>query len=331
MRQKNIRMVCISALLLFATVLSINYSFSRRWQWNEYPFGLSGNYKVLLRTDNDVIKPLEIIDPNLYTDITVISEYPESEILGLYDPDMLYYNRIWYSDERYFSYDDYREGRAVGALITEYGDEPADRKSDVPYTECLFTADAAQPFCKEGYKYIVNLTSLNYLGKVIYLDGSDLAQVERFIDLLEQHGYKVEPGEEGSLLKMLGMSFVSHVYEMTVLLGTFCLYFLLVIADYYYFYMYRKVIKIHQLNGGRVFRTFYYLCKNFLIYNVLMCSCVWLFIYLYRRAEYIWLITNMQWLEVIVLHICITSLEFFAGYLINYFIVRREAGTTYVK
>ena len=73
MRQKNIRMVCISALLLFATVLSINYSFSRRWQWNEYPFGLSGNYKVLLQTDNDVIKPLEIIDPNLYTDITVIS------------------------------------------------------------------------------------------------------------------------------------------------------------------------------------------------------------------------------------------------------------------
>lgn len=179
MRQKNIRMVCISALLLFATVLSINYSFSRRWQWNEYPFGLSGNYKVLLQTDNDVIKPLEIIDPNLYTDITVISEYPESEILGLYDPAMLYYNGMWHSDERYFSYDDYREGRAVGALITEYGDEPADRKSDVPYTECLFTADAAQPICKEGYKYIVNLTSLSYLGKVIYLDGSDLTLTAR--------------------------------------------------------------------------------------------------------------------------------------------------------
>lgn len=90
MRQKNIRMVCISAFLLFATVLSINYSFSRRWQWNDYPFGLSGNYKVLSRTDNAVTNPLEIIDPDLYTDITVISEYPESEILGLYDTDMIY-------------------------------------------------------------------------------------------------------------------------------------------------------------------------------------------------------------------------------------------------
>lgn len=332
-KKKNFIISIASFFIFLSLVLSVNYAVQRRAVRMEIPYNLTSNYETLNNKEGKKVSFFEVIDVYESYNITVISEYLEDGIIGLYDPRMYFYSEINYAildENRYFSYEDYINKVDVGIKI-ENNENDSIFSSSNYINEELFSIYEGADLFKEGYTKVINLTSLNTLGDVIFIDADDLNSVKDFTDKLIEFGYEIVEKEEITLVSSIILSLKSHIYESAVLVSSLSLYILFSITSYYYFYSLRKIIKINQLNGGSIIRTFIYLNGKFLKLNILLSVCVFFIFQIYTNSGFIETFNINHFNQLFIFHILVTTFLFFIGYSINFLKVENEGGQIYVK
>ena len=156
---------------------------------NAFPFYMGPNNVIMKRNTEQRVIFEDIIDVDKDTGVLVISRDEDSEVIGVYDPEMVRAFENTYSGAgftRYFSYDDYVNKTKAGILVSNACDWEYTSENQRAIMLWILTALSIMT----GVKEVVNLASLETLGDYVYLDYGDRQVADRIIKRLQDSGYR---------------------------------------------------------------------------------------------------------------------------------------------
>lgn len=248
----------VSLLILVSTLMMISYVHISAKSMN-IPFYMSHNF-FKLKLDNNFDVPIDSIkDFNDVNDILIISSYEEQDMIGIYDPNMIYAlsNTVsMIGDTRYFSTDDYINRTSSGIVVSDIlaynivgrTDRQSEYMDDVMY----YTDSLNMLAENRSLKAIMNLYSFESLGTSVYIDfyskdGGESAN--RLKDILMTYGYKVDNSETPSVPEAIFEK--NKNLSSTVMMGFTIFYVIYAIVSYWHFYNQKRELSIHYIFGGR--------------------------------------------------------------------------------
>lgn len=324
----------VSSLILVSTFISVAYSLTQSIYYIETPFHLSVNYMKFVKESPSEVKVQDVIDAERDSNVTVLSEYTGEEYAALYDPRMYFYeDMVVYAvgATRYFSNKDYAEKRKVGILLKDVdwytGFYEKDQVQTPLIEECIFHINSENSrLYRESIHYIVNQTSLENMGDVVYVDSDDKADRNAVRKRLLSAGYT-----EAETIRKDSRSFIAEPHSAVMLFASLMLYPVFLFACVMCFWNFRRLLKIHKLNGGTNGRIFWELAPPFLCVNVIASAVLGMVSYLYMELYSDVFIFPSDLIIVWAAHIAVTSLSFWIGYCYNVVKIDLRMGENDVK
>lgn len=230
-------------VLMLLTYVSVNVGV-----YQDTFYELSTNSRVFMKETKERVMFEDIINEE---DVVVIgvTEY----IVGLYDPIFRYESENNFKmpgHTRYFSKADYNEGIASGFVVVNNSHNALDTCKNIgnPFIEdVMFCIGSDSVFGK--HMAVANLASLDDIGKKIYIDADNVANMEPVIDRLLSKGF-VEVGltKKPDLISSIFSGDRSEVSTYFSL--SFFLYGIVFIASFWTFSNNIRRFRIHFMNGG---------------------------------------------------------------------------------
>ena len=321
----------ISTLISISAIMMLSYIQGKAMARdpNAFPFYMGPNNVIMKRNTEQRVIFEDIIDVDKDTGVLVISRDEDSEVIGVYDPEMVRAFENTYSGAgftRYFSYDDYVNKTKAGILVSNACDWEYTSEN---ISELLYCTDINSSFNYDGRtKEVVNLASLETLGDYVYLDYGDRQVADRIIKRLQDSGYRRQTLGYIGLLKTL---FGSKEFADGVMTGGLVIYAFFGVASFWQFYNDRKKISLHFLHGGTLKKMTGKIMSPFVGLSVLGTIPVLLFSFWQRKTLYM-TINNTSLLMFLATHVLITSLMYFLAFYSVFTMIRKsERGDSYVR
>jgi len=331
----------LSLSLLLITMFVFNYVYSRSYFRQEVPYNLSINYKKMIKKDDREVNINEIVNINQNIEITIISEYSDKSILGIYDPRMYFSNENHFILEgvtRYFSKLDYLNDIKSGIrVIYDFNNQnnPISCKEfkSENVDDFMFCIDKNSSLYRNNIKEIVNLSSLKRLGDIVYIDANNAEIYEDVVSKLSKSGYENENTFTTSIFQMFFQSLFSNANQASMILSMFSLYGIYVFVCFFHFSYNRKLIQVNFTYGGSIYSVFKKIGFKYLIYNAFF-SILSIFVYiLYNYLGYFTLFKISDFVSILTIHYLYTSLMYGVTYIINFksTYTYSQEGNQYVK
>lgn len=316
MNYKKQSIICaiISGLIFVTIIISVGYSVGTGKFASDTPYGLSVKYIKLIKTNNAKVKYSDIIDLNEDKKITIVSEYKNQNYLGFYDPQLYFYDQKMINAvgvTRYFSESDYINEAKTGVLVTNtdlfLGFSSIPSVSTPLIEECIFNINTLSSLYKKDIKYIINLTSLDSMGDVIYMDSESINELQSVKEKLLDKGYEIEQREELSLVESIILACARNFRALVLFIPAIALYPIFLFSCTMYFINNRRILKIHKLHGGNIKAIFWNCGKEFMCLNIILTLIVSFVAYHYlNKLQFIYF-TIDNWVEIYMLHIIMVS------------------------
>ena len=123
-KTQNLLCVIMSITTLFSSLFCIDYITKSSIYKNDIPYGMSINYLKLVKSVPDNIHVIfeDVINIDLDTQLTIISEFDNANYMGIYDPAYAYVHQnsiIAPGTTRYFSINDYQNKVKSGIYVKD--------------------------------------------------------------------------------------------------------------------------------------------------------------------------------------------------------------------
>lgn len=215
----------LSTLVFILLMMSITYNYGRYMSREPAEYGLTQRRIQYIRGDqiDTKLNPKELIGEGSLPEITILTENRQERTLGLYDGRMHYSGMISQREFRSnaIAQTDILNGKQVGDQI----DNQVNRESKTNM-QSVGTIKSGMPLYAEDFDQVLNLTALDYLGKVIYIDSNQPIPSEIQMQLLD-HGYTEHRLPLPSTIEILAWGITVHIYTSSITLMSLLLYVLL--------------------------------------------------------------------------------------------------------
>ncbi len=338
-KRQSVMCCTISSLMFIALLMSLGYTLSRRYNRIDIPYGLSSNFVKFVNESSANVKFDNIIAVDTDKNITVIGEHKGQDFITLYDPRYYFYNQKMITAigvTRYFSDTDYRQQSKTGILVSDKNlfegfSDTANINSKL-IDECIFHINSYSTLYKPNINFIINLTSVKYLGDVIYIDYDVYEEYQKIEEKLIENGYKVQSTKNLKPINLIGSAIKNHnIYEISLILTSLSMYPIFLFATTIFFYNNNKLIYINKICGGYVNKVFSILSRSFLVYNCCITTIIAYTTYSIYSSSLLIHITLLDTSILLMLHLLITHIFYLIGFAINYYRLELGDGNKYVK
>lgn len=263
MKYKTQILLCtiISVATLFASLFCINYVIKSSIYKNGIPYGMSINFLKLVRPSDVNVMFEEAIDVDLDTNLTIISEFNDTNYMGIYDPAYFYVQQnsiIAPGTTRYFSTNDYKNKVRSAIFVKDVdffsGLDMLDAQKSPLVDDFIFHINSLSVLYDEGNDYIINLASLPHMGDVIYIDSKDIQEVNLIANRLVSYGYKV--ASDYNYIELFLQTIINDAYSRMILIPVLLIYPLFLLTTIFYFSSIRRITEIHKYLGATKLRLF---------------------------------------------------------------------------
>lgn len=287
-KKQNVLCGAVSCLILAALLFAVGYCIMRGVSRQDTPFGLSPDFISFKTAKSGKAKTKEVIDTEKDRNITIISQYKDENYMALYDTAYYFYSEKmidFFESSRYFSGEDYREGKPVGIYVTsEYNlfnayKEMKDKTTPL-VKKLLFSINSLSRLYKEDITYIINQMRLEYLGDWVCIDSEDKEARDEMKEKLLQAGYVIEDsGYKGAFHAFWDGIVSGGLYTKVVLVPALSLYAIFLFTVFMHLVNNREVLQLHKLHGGEGMKVLFSTSRGFLLINGAGSFLVILFYY----------------------------------------------------
>ncbi len=325
-KRQNILCSIVSGLILMSVIMSLGYTLSRRYNKMSTPYGLSNNYMKFTREFPVEVDFNKIFNVDVDQNITVVSEYEGLNYITLYDPRYFFYNQKMVTaigGTRYFSDSDYKQRTKTGILVSDknlfegFSDTSNIRSSMID--ECIFHINSYSTLYKPDIEYIINMTSVQYLGDKIYVDYDNYQDYKKIEEKLTKYGYKIEDTKSIKTIVLMESAIKNHnIYESSLIISSLSMYPIFLFTCILFFYNNKKIIVVNKLCGGEKNKVFVIISKKFLACNFIICTLSGFIAYITYSKDLLRQIPFLDFLFLIVVHLLIINMNYFVGFHINF-------------
>lgn len=334
--KRQLTMCIISTLISMSVLMMFTYVHASVVNSNPTPFYMTSKHIVMKSESLQHITFDDIIDVDKDKSIIVISRDSDSEVVGIYDPNMIFaFENTFVSAglTRYFSYDDYINKTKAGVLVL--GNQPNDLLNYKSLTneriqDVIYSVDSQSRFNYDGkIKEVINLASFQALGDTIYIDYGDKEIANKLVTKLTNFGYRKYPQEPIGLLKAL-MGSDKNIIEV-IMSGGVLIYIAFAVIAFWSFYNIRKEVSIHFLHGGTIKTVSKNLVSGFAIWNLFGMVPVLFLAHVLRNEGYLLISKTSLW-SFIMFHVLLTLLLYILAFCLMFRIIRNsKRGGNYVR
>lgn len=322
--RNNIKSALLSSLILLTSIIAVSSAKGWAYYSDSSPYNFSYNYVKFESTNQLRVEFSEVVDVEQDDKITLLSEYTGKNYMGLYDPSFYFYNQKMIEcvgSARYFSYQDYKNKTKTAIYVKDsdiFVGFSAMQSIRTPLIDkCIFNINTLSDLYKDNIDYIINQTSLDFLGDVVYIDSSDKKVIENVGKKLENKGYtKIEPEEEHLTVTLL-QGCLSNFRGSVVLIPALLSYILFLFSCIMYFVNNRRILSIHMLCGGTRRKVLCSIGKEFFVLNACFGIVMLLGASFIYREKLLVYFTLADCIKLYTFHICMTTFCYYLGYNIN--------------
>lgn len=249
----NYLIFCLSLFsIVFIFIYSLQLSSIVYNKYNILEYGLSYR-RVKMEKEDEITHSLdEIIDLNIDDNVTIIAPDISKGVWGVYDPRYYMFNSSMYFQrigERYFSPNDYIEGKEVLVKISDNYDN-IEEQVELEIGSFNHIMSISPSNFNEKVDYFVNLSSLEDVGKKIYIDADDYETINNIVSKFEKKGYKPVGNDMFKEIRHWTKNIINLSVILFVLLIPLVLFVLFILAFYFYLKTRAKNILLAKTYGA---------------------------------------------------------------------------------
>ena len=233
----SILLITLSLTIFLSILGSFLYFLTNTYYAVDRPFGISHHYSAYERATDQKVSSDFLTQAN--DPVTVLSLYPGEDFLGLYDSRNFYLQALKATNPkgRYFNPQEYKDKDSL-YLTTIFTHEEMQEDD-------LYRVDPQVGLYDSSISYYYNLTSLDHLGEIVYVDADDVHFISPIEDQLLESGYKSIPTHNFSL-----ESFFKTPREATIFATSLGLLFMLILSISNYWTLLEKRTQLNVIQGG---------------------------------------------------------------------------------